>query len=117
MMKRPGLAPMRTALELWKIYNRKLLTYAETQNMPLVCFDWPQSDYLNAVGDIAFSLGLDPTTGREDGFYDETLKHQGDIHQDSVHTDAEAERIYARLMDFSEGPMPNKPELSAGAAL
>ncbi len=114
LLARPGMAPMTPALELWKIYNRKLLAYAENYDLPLVCFDWPQSGFLNAVDNIAINLGLCPADQAKDEFYDESLRHRGVYDPNCAHTDAQAEKIYAALMGIAVDLTPEKPDMIQG---
>lgn len=98
IMKRPGMAPAVPALTLWKIYNQRLLAHASSHDCPLVCFDWPQNEYLDAVDTVAENLGL--SAGRRGGgeFYDETLRQRSEAARDGSASDDEADDIHERLM-------------------
>ncbi len=101
IMKRPGMAPTVPALTLWKIYNKKLLTYASLYKHPLVCFDWPQNDYRSAVDIVAKNLGLGANHREPCDFYDETLRQRDETAQDGAGSDEEAERIYMQLLKLA----------------
>lgn len=67
-------------LKLWKSYNSRLLEYIELYDFPLVCFDWPEDVYKQAVVSIANKAGLNRyAQGEQIPFYESSLRRQNSV--------------------------------------
>ena len=66
--------PPDQALELWALYNRRLLRLWRRYRFPLVNFDVEADDYLGIVSRVARDLGLDAEASRQAPFFDESLR-------------------------------------------
>jgi hypothetical protein len=65
------------SLELWNIYNQKLLTLHQKYRFPIVKFDLEDPDlYLEVVAQAAIELGLNPDLERMSEFISQELEHE-----------------------------------------
>lgn len=85
------------SLALWEIYNEKLLALAETEGIPLVCYDLPSDVYLEAVRAMFMGLGIEPKAPFP--FFDDTLRHQRDLSEAEL--PLSSLRLYQRLRRHS----------------
>lgn len=93
------------ALKLWEAYNLKLLEYAEDYDFPIVCFDWPEKKYLQAVKKVAQSFGLSNIAKDEEvAFFEKGLRHHRYNAADSaVPKDMQyLYRLYKKLRERAE---------------
>ncbi len=101
LSRRPGLEPQLSPLDLWEIYNLKLLDYARRFVIPLLCFDWPPVVYVRALNEVARDLGLrgDPTAPLH--FYDQRLKADYSPEEEDPHSQSSGNKIYEKLVSIS----------------
>jgi hypothetical protein len=85
-------------LQLWRIYNERLITLANKRQVAMVSFDWPTDRYVDAVTSIAAMLGL-PEPAAIATFPDPALRHQSAA--DVGDLPAEVARIFALLQELS----------------
>ncbi|MEP5765002.1 MAG: hypothetical protein ABJ308_10415 [Halieaceae bacterium] len=62
------------AIELWCLYNERLLARYESAKFPLLSFDWDRERFQQGVIDAAAAIGLD-TRPPQSAFYDSSLIH------------------------------------------
>jgi len=68
---------IEAGLELWKVYNLKLIELIDIYDFPLVCFDWPPEIYESSIIGVAHKIGLhELAKGDKLPFYDATLRRQ-----------------------------------------
>lgn len=94
-------APIEQSLELWRIYNERLLELAAQYSFALTDFDQPDEEYLADVLDKLIALGLNPdlaASGRE--FFDPALRNQTRAPVADVVLPAEAMKVYERLLNY-----------------
>lgn len=63
------------ALGLWYAYNKRLLHYYREKPFPLLCFDWSENEFHDALERSMRHIGLHPGAGDE-RFYTAELVHQ-----------------------------------------
>lgn len=96
--------PLDGGLQLWLTYNELVLSWLGRRGGPLVSFDAPGPEYLDAVAAVTRWLDLepaDPAAGRESVFFTEELRHEaggGAAGQQPL--PAEVDRLYRRLDDY-----------------
>jgi hypothetical protein len=90
--------PVGDGLLLWRRYNELLLTYQNKYRFPLVSFDVPPEEYLEAVKRICEYLALPkPAAGTpEPPFLEDRLRHQ-DLKSEELPDDAA--KLYSSLLD------------------
>lgn len=73
--RNPGEMPIEKGLELWKVYNARLISCVNAYNFPLVSFDVSSDDYLHSIERVFEHFGMG---GKEVGcgFFDDELRHQ-----------------------------------------
>jgi len=82
--------------QIWLAYNRRLLELHEELNFPLICFDWPMSQYLAGLHRICDQLQLhSPATGFD--FFESGLRHSISLADVPEHPEARA--IYEQLLE------------------
>jgi hypothetical protein len=88
--------PLADGLAMWVAYNRRLLDHCRLQPFPIVSFDVPADEYLQAVEQLGDHLGLPraaaPGTAQ---FLEDRLRHQDP--DAAVALPAEVEVLYAEL--------------------
>lgn len=83
-------------LELWRIYNQRLLDCHAHAAFPLLSFDLDEAAYRHAVGAIARRLGLADQLPADD-FFERSLRTS---HVDpAIEVPAPVSRLYARLLE------------------
>lgn len=65
---------LERGLDLWFLYNRKLLDLSTTDDVRLINFDWPPDLYGNVLRALCSELDLLPLTERLD-FFETDLRH------------------------------------------
>jgi hypothetical protein len=90
--------PVEDALSLWKRYNELLLTYQHKYGFPLVSFDVPSEEYVEAVKRISEYLALPkPAPGAPDSpFLEDQLRRQ-DLQ--TIELSDDLAELYSRLLD------------------
>jgi hypothetical protein len=101
LLQRPGLTPASPPLSLWKHYNLKLLEYSAEYQFPLVCFDWPAAVYVHALEKIVQFLGLREHPGSYFRFFDEQLRNNDLLSEESLSVGREEILIYNELLKNS----------------
>lgn len=94
--KRSSAISLDLGLALWKAYNLRLLDIARNEDIPILSFDQPATDYVAATQALIGDLGLaKPAEGLE--FFDENLRHQAGT--DDIPLPADVAALYAKLQD------------------
>jgi len=89
------------SLNLWKIYNEKLLEYLKKQNGFLLNFDWPKEKLLTEIYHIIKKLGLADTINLSEWYTEELITN--DKTENSVLViPNEIKDLYAELIKRSE---------------
>lgn len=90
--------PIEKGLELWKIYNRKLLNLYANNHFKVINFDLPEKAYINALRETAASLSL--KFDKNDIFFEPGLRNQ------KTHSLAECpddlKPIYNELLEIAQ---------------
>jgi len=85
-------------LSLWMAYNRRMLRYTKEHDMHLVCFDWEEDEYLEAVGNVAEALGLQRESCEDHSFFDRRLRSASLPPECATMTGTPAENLYNELL-------------------
>lgn len=94
--------PLPQGLELWRIYNQRLLEYQAEHLFPLVCFDLPEANYTTAIYRVAAELGLTSDRPTEDGrFFEGSLRHVM-TGEEGIEVPAALLKLYDQLNSASE---------------
>ncbi len=129
LSNRKGMAPKLDSLHLWSAYNHRLLRLCETEDIPLISFDWNEKRYREAVRAIAERLGLHLAKDPLPFFEPDLRSATPDWRTPPNGATAEAEALYQKLLshavigptggpEVSENPaasntqQPDKPKLS-----
>jgi len=99
--RRKGLQPILAPLELWKIYNLKLLNYAAEFRFPLVSFDSPTIEYVDNLRALARLFGLHHVSAAGNDFFDERLRSKVFSMNGNEQVDAESMSIYRELLSHT----------------
>jgi hypothetical protein len=76
LLKRGGeIDSYRQGLDVWYAYNRQLLRQYKKQPFPLLCFDWDEDTFHQALNKLHHTLGLKPLSSDE-RFFEQGLVHQ-----------------------------------------
>ncbi|MCX7099285.1 MAG: hypothetical protein NTV43_15410 [Methylococcales bacterium] len=67
--------PIEDGLELWGLYNSKLLAHYKKAAFPLVSFDVHNDEYQKSLLRISTGLGLPVNPGIAEKFFDDALRH------------------------------------------
>lgn len=99
-IKQRSLEPIdhNAMLELWYAYNKRLLAFHKRSRFPLLCFDWPEEIFHNALDKALINIGLHPTQNGE-RFYSAELVNQSGIHSALPR---KVNRLYRQLRKISE---------------
>ncbi len=73
LRQRSGMR-VEQGLELWRIYNRKLLKVWQRQPFPLISFDVPPDEYSEAICRASAQLRIQQPLG-DSSFFDRNLRH------------------------------------------
>ncbi len=93
-------------LDLWKIYNRRLLQLHDATPFPLIDFDQPTQAYLASVKALCAALNL-PNPDASSDFFDPELKHF--TPPQTPLDDPELVEIYAELQRRFASGRPGNP--------
>jgi len=97
LSSRPGLAPRTEPLQLWIDYNQRLLRLCRSDTVHLVCFDWPEAVYLDALKRLSSILGLPEASGKTQ-FFESGLRGADPVWPSVPHRrKAQAEELYQAL--------------------
>ena len=99
LQKRNTQMSFENALELWKKYNQRLVSYYNERSFSLISFDKDEDAYKQDIQYIAKILGLKYENAGNNFFYDMSLNNQKTT-KNSIE-DTEALFIYQRLQQFS----------------
>jgi hypothetical protein len=66
--------PYRDGIELWRVYNERLLRWSDSRLFPIVSFDLPGDEYQRSVHRALIAIGLQPPS--KIMFFDADLQHQ-----------------------------------------
>ena len=103
LAQRDGLA-IEAGLALWQKYNLKLLEYAERFNFPIVSFDRPVDEYMQAVVAIANRFGLNQIADNEEiPFFEKSLRSRNEL-SDDLSIPADILSLYEQLCRRTECP-------------
>ena len=91
---RGGMALDR-AVWLWTEYNQRLAAYRERFDFPVICFDRPKPELIDALRKLCLSLGLDAAAA--ESFFDADLRHHDGGSEVWDHVPAAARELYQRL--------------------
>lgn len=83
-------------LDLWWLYNRRLLAFQARLGFELISFDLPPGAYLDRATAVLSRLGLHPERGTM-AFFEAGLRHQEA--KESVRLPPEIARMYAELRE------------------
>jgi len=89
------------SLELWKIYNEKLLQILEKHDGFLFDFDWSKKKLLDEIKIVAEKLGLEKNIDLKD-WYAEELFHSDKTFKSNYNLPSEIIEIYNKLKQKSE---------------
>lgn len=84
--------------QLWYEYNLRLYALHIKSEFPLLCFDWEEDEFYDALNRALPKLGLNPSTNAE-RFYDSDLVHQN---PDTSELPWKIGRLYSKLRKISE---------------
>jgi len=98
--KRNGLSYQKS-IDLWKIYNQKLLKHLEKYNGFLVNFDWPKEKIISELNQIFEKLGLSRRIDLLE-WYTEELITSDERHDSSYELPNDVNEIYTKLLDQSQ---------------
>ncbi len=84
------------SLNLWKIYNQKLLEILDRNDGFLLDFDWPKKKMLNEIKLIAKKLGLAENIDLSDWYSEELLKSNKTFQKKYV-VPIESKKIFSNL--------------------
>ncbi len=89
---------LKKAYSLWYAYNKCLLRIYEHKPFPLLCFDWREGEFHNALSKALIYVGLRP--GADEGkFYSAELVHQLSV---EARLPWKIGRLYKKLRAISE---------------
>lgn len=88
--------PLDRGLALWTSYNHRLLDLAQSEDVPLICFDMPPAAYLAKVDALISDLGLRPPA-QGSSFFEADLRHQSAT--DTAALPRETQALYDVLCD------------------
>ncbi|MEM9496241.1 MAG: sulfotransferase family protein [Pseudomonadota bacterium] len=97
LLRRPGVKPETRPIDLWKMYNLKLIDHIDRYDIPLISFDWPPEKYLKGVEQIAEKLGLDAGAVATLDFFEEALRNDFLQQPAAQEIGAEEKEIYEEL--------------------
>jgi hypothetical protein len=98
MQRSADAMDLQTALSLWYAYNKRLLHRYEEKAFPLLCFDWAEDDFHDALARAMKQIGLQP--GSDDKrFYTAELVHQ---QSKEVRLPWKVGRLHKKLRSISE---------------
>ncbi|QBQ53552.1 sulfotransferase family protein [Nitrosococcus wardiae] len=93
-----GGGPLSQHLELWWLYNRRLIHFQDRFGFDLVCFDDSPEVYVERVVEAARNLGLNPTRSALT-FFDRGLRtHRG---REDLPLPGHVENVYQELLSRS----------------
>ena len=98
--KRNGLSYQKS-IDLWKIYNLKLLKYLEENNGFLLNFDWPKEKILSELNQIFDKLGLSRKIDLLE-WYTEELITSAERYDSSFELPKDVNEIYTKLLEKSQ---------------
>lgn len=98
--KRNGLSYQKS-IDLWKIYNLKLLKYLEENNGFLLNFDWPKEKILSELNQIFDKLGLSRKIDLLE-WYTEELITSAERCDSSFELPNDVNEIYTKLLEKSQ---------------
>jgi len=91
--------PLDKSLELWRLYNTRLIQYYDIYRFPIISFDLPEHEYKEKIKNVFIKLGI--RIGRYGlNFYSLALKHHEGKPND-VCLPNNVRQIYERLQDIS----------------
>jgi hypothetical protein len=90
--------PQEQAVELWYLYNMKLLEYQEQFGFDIVNFDLPPDEYLPSVSKALRRLGIKHNTSNFK-FFDSSLRHKVEMKYSAL--PSAVERLYLSLQKAS----------------
>lgn len=94
--------PLDNALNLWKIYNEKLLELYEEYHFPLLSFDVPKEEYLSRIEKVSKYINLPGLNDNQDNlFFEESLRSDRNTIFDNDKY-ADIQFIYNRLINIYE---------------
>jgi len=89
------------SIDLWKIYNQKLLKHLEKYNGFLVNFDWPKEKIISELNQIYDKLGLSRRIDLLE-WYTEELITSDERYDSSYELPNDVNEIYTKLLDQSK---------------
>lgn len=101
------------SLNLWKIYNQKLLDILDEHGGFLLDFDWPKAKLFEEMKLICKKLGLAQTTDLSD-WYSEDLLKSDKSYQSSYKLDENLKILYSKLKDRTKNNENVKVKIGAG---
>jgi len=100
LKKRNDLSYQKS-IDLWKIYNQKLLKHLEKYNGFLVDFDWPKEKILSELNQIFDKLGLSRRIDLLE-WYTKELITSDERYDSSYELPNDVNEIYTKLLDQSQ---------------
>ncbi|MCK5666180.1 MAG: sulfotransferase [Thiotrichaceae bacterium] len=85
------------ALEMWLLYNSRLLNEYEKKPFPLLCFDWEESILHKRFFDVCDEMGLSADRHQLD-FFSAKLRHNTEISSEPL--PSQVQYTYQRLPDL-----------------
>lgn len=89
--------PLQYGFELWERYNKRLLSYFEEHEFPLMSFDVSPKEYQSSIKNVVKYLGLQGKQENGDMlFFDVSLKKQNAVKSTEI-VPAEIMQLYEKL--------------------
>jgi hypothetical protein len=99
LASRPALpVTVEEGLQMWYIYNRELLRQHRRQPFPLLCFDWGEARFHQALETVHQQLGLTPVP-EDERFYTKELHKQ--IADSTVTLPKQVRKLYDKLDEIA----------------
>jgi len=89
------------SINLWKVYNEKLMSYLEKHDGFLIDFDWPKKKLLSEVGLIIKKLGLYQNVDLSVWYSKEIIKADK-TYQTNYRLSTDVRRLYSKLKKKSK---------------
>ena len=90
--------PEERALEIWTVYNRRLVQEHRRRPFPLLCFDWPEELFHERLNREHEALGL-PPVAQDNRFYNAGLKNYDS--RDKSIIPWKQRRLYSKLLSLA----------------